>query len=90
MTFTHHSVIKCEDCGERHYPGNREGCIEILKAQIDELQTAEQDRDRYQALVGKYQAALRRISHCKIIVGSVERTLQEAIGLANEALEGEE
>ena len=41
----HHSHVKCDDCGERHTPGNPTECIGILLEQIVEL-TAERDKLR--------------------------------------------
>ena len=46
MTFTHHSIVKCDNCGERHYPGNSEACIEILMARINELELELEDAER--------------------------------------------
>jgi hypothetical protein len=36
MPYLHHSHAKCEDCGERHIPGNPTECIEVLKGQLEE------------------------------------------------------
>jgi hypothetical protein len=36
--YTHHSHVKCEDCGERHFPGNSSACIEVLKEKIQYLE----------------------------------------------------
>lgn len=38
MAYIHHSHPKCDDCGERHTPGNPTECIEVLKEKLDELQ----------------------------------------------------
>jgi len=46
MAYTHHSFIACEDCGERHYPGNKEACVETLKIQLEELQVIISDLKR--------------------------------------------
>lgn len=34
MAYIHHSHTKCQDCGEKHRPGNSEECIELLKGMV--------------------------------------------------------
>ncbi len=34
MVNIHHCHVKCEDCGYRHTPGNREECVELLKEEL--------------------------------------------------------
>ena len=37
MVYTHHSFIACDDCGQRHYPGNKDACIEALQFQMEKM-----------------------------------------------------
>ena len=34
----HHSHVVCDDCGERHTPGNKEECIEQLQETIADIE----------------------------------------------------
>jgi|GEM_PF-5945012 len=38
MAYIHHSFVRCDDCGEQHYPGNKESCIEVLLDRINGLE----------------------------------------------------
>ena len=44
LLMIHHSNVMCDDCGERHTPGNKEECIEILKQQLANLEEGKSDR----------------------------------------------
>lgn len=50
----HHSHVKCDECQERHTPGNATECIEQLQIQLlavqGQLLGRQQDADRLQAI----------------------------------------
>jgi hypothetical protein len=66
----HFSHIKCDDCGERHTPGNRDECIEVLKACLTEAD----------GIATQLQADLRAANEAK---ERAEAELASATDLAN-------
>ena len=51
----HYSHVRCEDCGERHTPGNPTECIEILKERVAELAADEKRLDSRRIVLGSCQ-----------------------------------
>lgn len=38
MVYTHHSHPKCDTCGQKHFPGNTEACLEVLGQRCEDLE----------------------------------------------------
>lgn len=38
MVYTHHSHRRCDDCGTKHVPNDKDACIETLKERIAQLE----------------------------------------------------
>jgi hypothetical protein len=58
----HFSHVTCDDCGERHYPGNKDECVEILKERIvNDTVDAVARLDAANALLARAKTVLKQI-----------------------------